>query len=396
MKRSQLQVVNDANNKAIDAKEIKKRKLEEDRNKLILEREQFAKNVNESAITCMKENLKVIPNDFQVMDSFGRPNLSQHNAKAFVGNFSSHVAVFFPRELWVLLNDIINDSMNKKVTTTLLKSSKKYNAKDLPLALTPSFLALCLEIDYNTSKKSSTIEEVYNNLREEKDMPFCFGRLKSLRSSFRPEQKDLLKAVEILRETWAEAISPGSIVCCDEAVWDFRPSKKAKEAAEAARDPIPVVFIPRKPHPNGLLCYFIAVKMFNTNLPYVIDLEPHISFPQVGAQTALKNMIERWDYPYKAHVVADSAFGSLSVATAIKEWGGACTFSVSDNVVPHIWDMLNRKSKKDKWKALQNENYLFSLLPREDEDQKGKLKRSKVCVLSFSLLSPFSFFLSYR
>jgi hypothetical protein len=397
MKRSQLLVVKDANDKAVDEKEIKRRKLEEDRKKLTFEREHFYKNMNENVVVCMKDNLKVISQDNQVEDTFGRPYLSKLNARAFVGSsLYSHISVFFPRELWILLNNIINESMNTKVTTTLLKSTKKYFEKELSLEDTPSFFALWFEIDFNSSAKNSTLKEVFDDLKSERDMPFGYNRFKALRGAFLPDQKDLLEGINIFRETWAKAVSPGSIVCCDEAVWDFRPSKAMKERSELARDPIPVVFIPRKPHPNGLLCYYLAVKMFNTNLPYVIDLEPHVSFPQVGAQAALKNMIERWNYPYQAHVVADSAFGSLSVAAAITAWGGACTLAISENVVAHIWEVLNRKSSKNKWKALQNESYLYSLLAREDEDEKGKLKRSKVCILSFILSFFHVFFLPVR
>jgi hypothetical protein len=150
----------------------------------------------------------------------------------------------------------------------------------------------------------------------------CIGknRFKALRSSF-PTQKDLVKLIELLRNNWRNAVSPGSIVTFDETIFEFQPGSKSKEDAEKNRDPIPVVFIPSKPHPNGLLCYFFGVRMQNTLLPYMFDLEPHISFPQVSPQGALLNCINRWIYHYKSHIVADSAFGSLNVTNVIKDWG---------------------------------------------------------------------------
>lgn len=249
-------------------------------------------------------------------------HLSGLNYKTLVGtSMYTRMKVFFPSSLWKLLNNVLNKSMLSKRTTTLLKSSFKHHG-DLLLEGTPAFFALAWEIEFSTSKKHSTLKDVFDLLKEN-DHPITIGynRFKALRASFIPTQEDLLEAVQILRASWSSAIEPGSVVCFDEALWDFRPSKKAKEKAENRKDPIPVVYIPRKPHPNGLLCYFMGTKMFNTNLPYVFDLEPHIQFPQVGPQEALRNSIARWQYAYKAHIVADSAFGSQNLAKDINEWG---------------------------------------------------------------------------
>jgi len=84
--------------------------------------------------------------------------------------------------------------------------------------------------------------------------------------------------------------------------------------------------------------------MDNTNLPYIFDFEPFISYPQPGAQSALMKCIQRWQYAHKPHIVADSAFGSLRVAQQISEWGGAYTFAVSERVLPHIWELLSRNT----------------------------------------------------
>ena len=43
-----------------------------------------------------------------------------------------------------------------------------------------------------------------------------------------------------------------SVIAIDEAVLAYQPSSQVKEKAKMNGEPIPVVFIPRKPHPNGL------------------------------------------------------------------------------------------------------------------------------------------------
>jgi len=128
-------------------------------------------------------------------------------------------------------------------------------------------------------------------------------------------------------------------VSFDESLWEFKPKLKTKQKKEEEKDPIPVVFIPRKPH------------------PFVFDIEPHISFPQIAPQMALNNCLSRWHYPYKAHIVADSAFGSLNLLKNISSWGGVCTMAVSEKVVPHIWELLARRTGKNFWKALSNFPY---------------------------------------
>ncbi len=267
--------------------------------------------------------MKVLAKGLEVEDCFGRNHLSALNSKLFVGKLSSHMKIFFPERLWLLINQIINKNMVSKLTTSSMKSTAKYHKSELKLEETPAFLSLCWDIEFNSSKKNSTLDQVFRDLKNDNNGNLLFGlnRFKALRSCLIPDQEDLIEAIKIFRASWSNAIKPGSIICFDEALWDFRPNKNTKEEAEKRKDPIPVVFIPRKPHPNGLLCYFMGMKMFNTNLPYVFDLEPHISFPQVPPQQALRNCIERWQYPYKPHIVADSAFGSLNLASEISDWG---------------------------------------------------------------------------
>lgn len=47
-------------------------------------------------------------------------------------------------------------------------------------------------------------------------------------------------------------------VAFDESMIGYQPGKQAKEAASAQGKPIPTRFIPRKPHPNGLLLYQVC------------------------------------------------------------------------------------------------------------------------------------------
>jgi hypothetical protein len=89
-----------------------------------------------------------------------------------------------------------------------------------------------------------------------------------------------------------------SIVTVDESLMQYQPSAEIKQLAEQISEPIPVVYIPRKPHPNGLLAYVAATYVnhpfiSNSKIPYIIDLLPHLQVGDVSAATALEQVMNR-------------------------------------------------------------------------------------------------------
>jgi len=70
-----------------------------------------------------------------------------------------------------------------------------------------------------------------------------------------------------------------------------------KNNAEKEGEPIPVKFIPRKPHPNGLLEYILASYIThpcrsNSILPIILDIVPHVKmcdYSPTEAAIILKN-----------------------------------------------------------------------------------------------------------
>src|SRR5690606_26528256 len=100
----------------------------------------------------------------------------------------------------------------------------------------------------------------------------------------------------------------------DEAVIAFQPSSATKIKAEAEGEPIPVVFIPRKPHPNGLLLYAAVTMVDNPIkkggvLPFVLDMLPHLTSGDFSPAEAVETFIQQWIHPEKPHIIGDSAFG---------------------------------------------------------------------------------------
>lgn len=81
--------------------------------------------------------------------------------------------------------------------------------------------------------------------------------------------------------TYSRLLEKVSLVTIDESIVAYHPKPEVKQRAEQDGEPIPVVFIPRKPHPNGLevflACSYIPHPVeVGSVLPFIIDMIPHL------------------------------------------------------------------------------------------------------------------------
>lgn len=90
-----------------------------------------------------------------------------------------------------------------------------------------------------------------------------------------------------------------SVVTIDESVIAYQPKKEAKSNAEKKEEPIPMVYIPRKPHPNGLLIYQLATFVQhatkeNKKMPFIINMLSHLKMNDTNPTHAFKEFIDRF------------------------------------------------------------------------------------------------------
>jgi hypothetical protein len=105
-------------------------------------------------------------------------------------------------------------------------------------------------------------------------------------------------------------------------------------------------FIPRKPHPNGLEAFALAcyIRVGESLIPVVLDLEPYMLGNEIAPQEAmiLLHSRLRQRFPFLTpSLVVDSAFGSFDRMMEIINAGGRATMSMSAQVKPWLWKMLN-------------------------------------------------------
>jgi hypothetical protein len=145
----------------------------------------------------------------------------------------------------------------------------------------------------------------------------------------------------------------------DESVIGYQPGSTAKKEAESRGEPIPVVYIPRKPHPNGLEIFLVATSVEhparqNKGLPFIVDMRPHLTQGDSNPQETFEFFMKRWLHSNKPHWIGDAAFGSFDLLEKVEQWNGKATFSMSTNNSSWIWELLSLNVPPQHWRAAIN------------------------------------------
>jgi len=106
----------------------------------------------------------------------------------------------------------------------------------------------------------------------------------------------------------------------------------------------------------------MSTKSCKTGLPYILDIVPHLCYPQVTARNALRTMISRWPYYIKPSVIADSAIGSIELLEELTELGVTGTFSISSNCKPWLWEIMSNGLHEGSWRAIMLKGIMVSVL----------------------------------
>ena len=89
------------------------------------------------------------------------------------------------------------------------------------------------------------------------------------------------------------------MITVDESLIAYQPRRTTKKKAENAGESIPVMFIKRKPHKNGLLLYNAAtfiqhpVKL-NSKLSFILDMVCHLTPNDVSPKSSIETIMNRY------------------------------------------------------------------------------------------------------
>ena len=170
-----------------------------------------------------------------------------------------------------------------------------------------------------------------------------------------------------------------SVVTIDESLISYQPKKHIKEKSETSGEPIPVVFIKRKPHPNGLLIYNAATYIehpteINSKLCFLLYMVPHLEPNNVSAISSVETIMNKyqiskfniyffsWSFETKPLFVCDSGFGTMSLLEKINLWGGTAVLSISTKHSEELSSFLKYNLAPNHWRVVVNpQGFIFSI-----------------------------------
>ena len=166
-------------------------------------------------------------------------------------------------------------------------------------------------------------------------------RFTAIQSSLSCDWKRLF---ELLRVSWSSAIDPGGSFAIDEAMFSF----------QSKDEHCPKRYIPRKPHPNGLLAYVAALKT-SCGAPYVFDIEGDVDVDKMNPRSALLAMMERFPWPHLTpHVAIDAGFSGEESMKILLDKGVFFTSAVNTNHKRWLHDLLSRNCPTNSWLAARD------------------------------------------
>ncbi len=156
--------------------------------------------------------------------------------------------------------------------------------------------------------------------------------------------------LQILRDAWFKAWIPGEYLAVDEAMWKYH----CANVDPSNPNPPPTRYIPRKPHPNGMLCYILAGKTpFG---PFAFDIQEDICEYKLNPRCALLSFQSRWKGAHKPHIVVDSGFSGDDVILASADNGFKITGSFNKAHKLWLFQLLKLCVRSGRWVAVKDKD----------------------------------------
>ena len=152
-----------------------------------------------------------------------------------------------------------------------------------------------------------------------------------------------------------------------EALFSFRVRKlkskpKQTKPSQTANSDCPQRWIPRKPHPTGLLTYLGCFKLAS-GVPYAFDLVPDlIKTEPVNPRDALASILGCWEWTgIRPHVIADAGFSGKEMLTIINLMNCYLTLSINKQHKRWLFAILKRNCKSKSWLTLNKSDVIWSM-----------------------------------
>ena len=265
----------------------------------------------------------------------------------------------FSQEILEIIISIINSKL--EFTSGDTRRSKSIH-RPTNLEEIKCFFGIKLLLENTYSVQLSVLRTHLRELKKKYTFRMDANRYAILLSSIVPSNSHLQLFIKKILSAMNSKLETSSIAVIDESLYEYYVRNEVRHRLEKEnKDPVPQVYIPKKPRPNGLLNYVIAIAFrnpikSNSIHPFIVGMYPHLIASSAPKHfDVVRYFMDNWSFEKRPHIVADSAFGSFQLLDDIKRWGSTATFALSSSTEPNLWKLLRAGLVNDKWRAAFNE-----------------------------------------
>lgn len=194
---------------------------------------------------------------------------------------------------------------------------------------------------------------------------------------------NIFELCRVASARWQKAWLPGNTLVVDESVYEYLGASPCH------------VYIPRKPHPNGLLSYGLSGYTAVMKLPMLLDMEPWVPSNKLTARESAEALVDRFRiaHPHlQPHIVMDSLFGSFSDVRKYYAKGVLVTMSMAQKPKSWLWDMLGWRCPLNSGRAsllpLDENNHYFLASLYHTRTESDKIVDIRTVTSAFSFEPP--------
>jgi hypothetical protein len=266
--------------------------------------------------------------------------------------FDLHV----PNEVWELLCTVVN--RNIVAGRSHCVDSRR---RDATIAEMKGWYAIQIAIENTWGNDTKMLEKHLSVVKEKYGAIAGLGgdRFRIISAACVPTADELKRLAELLEDAAKKQLEVVRVLAIDEMVIGYAPRKETQLDAEKEGEPIPTVYVPRKPHPNGLECFLACTYVENpgnaAQVPYVCSIVPHLKANDYTSIGAAEKIVRGWPEALgKPHYFADAAFGNIRLVSETAGTGSEMTAPVSANHLGVLWRALSCSLPTGCWRAAVN------------------------------------------
>lgn len=251
-----------------------------------------------------------------------------------------------PIAIWDLLVHVVNRSLT--ITTSHNPRRRPVDTHELL-----QFYSIVISLENTFGNMNKSIKEHFSQVKESGFVVNGIGcdRFLLIKNSLLPTRDEIRQICRLLSSAACGTTRDVSVCAVDEAVISYTPSAAVKERETARGTKIPVVYVPRKPHPVGLEMYIAATYIEDSTtrhgLPWAIGIYPHLVDGDQG--DAFRSLVHACPYR-QVHWIADAWFTSESNMAAVVP-PSTYTFTINSNYMPSLWKALQIGLPVNTWRA---------------------------------------------